>query len=83
MWIVVAGDQVDEYVLQLLEVPLYEQRALSKVVGISDHPCRLPVSQIVLQSLSEDVCVVFGPSLEHAARFIEGCCLLASSFIII
>lgn len=77
MWIVVAGDQVDEYMFQLLKVPLYEQRALSKVFGVSDNPCRLPVSQIILQSLPEDGWVVFGPSLEHAASFVEGQCPLA------
>ena len=51
VWIVVARDQVNEYVFQLLEVPLYELCALSEVVGISNYLCRLPVPQIVLQGL--------------------------------
>ena len=54
VWIVVARDQVNEYVFQLLEVPLYELCALSKVVGISNYLGRLPVSQIVLQGLPQD-----------------------------
>lgn len=78
VWIVVARNQVDKDVLQLLKVLLDDKLTLMEILGILyDFGC-FPVAQIRFQSLPQDGWAVFAPRLEHAGALLETALLVCA-----